>query len=921
MMHALAISLLLCLTYGNVTDDLWVSYWEDLDSCFLGQSFCADSSKILPALTKDDCHSKGNKWFRTFDSWGSLKAKSVEKLAEIDKQGLFLVRNAPSDNILETVYCGTNKLSFIMGSKDEMKNIGGIAVPDLLIVAPQEKLLGNQFKMVEYMRTKQSLKNRGQQSLSTMYTSPVVFKFSSALSLALEGTSGDNEFKKLGVTGEGEVIAMADTGIDTRSCFFSDGPEEPRTEVGVIYKYPNRRKVIRYNAFANGKESTTLGHGTHVAGILAGSDPFNRQDDGVASAAKISFFDIGADDDSIVLPRDIRIIFESGKLDGARIHSNSWSSSQNTYSEHSQTVDSYSFDNQDALLVFSAGNDGSPGSVGTPGTSKNSMTVGASYGGSCSNNCENNVAEFSSQGPTADGRIKPDILAPGVGIISAAAGESCSVTVKQGTSMSTPFVAGAATLARQFLKNGFYPAGIPNPFSSIDPRGSLIKAIIINSGVTLTGTYNGSSSEVVPLFVQGFGRMSLGRSMLSEGNNPLGSSVFYDGDMANEGSIFKEEGTKATYELMAVPGSILKVTLCWHDPPASLQSRKALVNDLDLVVIMNSVEEYPNGNNEADRLNNVEQVEIIIPQSMVDTYVTIIVSSFALNEGPQPYSLVISGEFDLQNTHVKYPDGSNSPFFSQQQLTAIDDAILDRAANAAVEESYGTAGFALFGLMGAGLLAYFIHVKLRNKEKLLPTSQVIEWDRPKSKGAEVKIAVAMVPQFIENSNAKLNSISKEEKLKSPSSDKSNLEGKTESRSALKTDKRLPSKSRNESSKQDISKEDKLKLPRSDKSNLEGKAESKSALKTDKKLPSKSRNESSKQDTSKSSTMVKSNFEEGTKSKTFSKTENKLTSSSKSKNSKSKEDASNVTISKSEDKTTISHGRGKSKNKLNIDDII
>ena len=87
------------------------------------------------------------------------------------------------------------------------------------------------------------------------------------------------------------------------------------------------------------------------------------------------------------------------------------------------------WNNPEHIILFAAGNSGSGFyTVGTPANAKNIIGVGAASGAS-------NLAGFSSRGPTPDGRIKPDLVAPGAGIVSAQSGSSCSTVTMSGTSM------------------------------------------------------------------------------------------------------------------------------------------------------------------------------------------------------------------------------------------------------------------------------------------------------------------------------------------------------------------------------------------------------------------------------------------------------------------------------------------------------
>ncbi len=210
------------------------------------------------------------------------------------------------------------------------------------------------------------------------------------------------------------------------------------------------------------------GHGTHVAGTVAGKyfsgAAAEHFGDGTAPGAKIAFFDLGDATGAFVTPGNLQIVFQPGYDAGARVHSNSWGivdKDKVAYTSYDQQMDSWAFTHDDSLIIVAAGNCGDAsakcgfsgaGSVLSPGHGKNLLTVGASESSvnmEGSGESINEIAFFSSQGPLPDGRIKPDVVAPGYHIFSASSSSepgSCSVGAMAGTSMSTPIVAGAASL-------------------------------------------------------------------------------------------------------------------------------------------------------------------------------------------------------------------------------------------------------------------------------------------------------------------------------------------------------------------------------------------------------------------------------------------------------------------------------------------
>lgn len=137
---------------------------------------------------------------------------------------------------------------------------------------------------------------------------------------------------------------------------------------------------------------------------------------------------------SLTLPSDMQTgLYIPLHSAGARILSNSWgvSSASNAYDSYSSSADSFMWTHSDSLLLFANGNNGHTGSgtVNPPATFKNGVGVGASlndhnswlaYGLSSSFLQPDSLASFSSKGPTADGRMKPDVLAPGWWTTSAA---------------------------------------------------------------------------------------------------------------------------------------------------------------------------------------------------------------------------------------------------------------------------------------------------------------------------------------------------------------------------------------------------------------------------------------------------------------------------------------------------------------------
>eukprot|EP01038_Epipyxis_sp_PR26KG_P016558 gene16558-22606_t len=212
------------------------------------------------------------------------------------------------------------------------------------------------------------------------FSRPILMNFE-ARGLLQGGRMNVEPYKMMGLTGEGQICGIADSGLNDLSCFFIDDsrlyPTVTTNRSGAIEW--NRRKVIQYTAFADSCDEKG-GHGTHVSGSVAGSSKELFSDmNGMAPDAKITFFDIGMTDKAFLKIPALYDILESAYTTGARVHTNSWGNLGGLYGQMSFDLDDFTFENPDMLVLFAGGNSGGDGlkSVISPGNSKNALTVGA----------------------------------------------------------------------------------------------------------------------------------------------------------------------------------------------------------------------------------------------------------------------------------------------------------------------------------------------------------------------------------------------------------------------------------------------------------------------------------------------------------------------------------------------------------------
>lgn len=429
----------------------------------------------------------------------------------------------------------------------------------------------------------------------------------------------------------------------------------------------------------------------------------------------------------IGIPLDLRQLFQQAYNAGARIHANSWGSDvAGDYTADSAYADEFVWNNRDMVITFSAGNSGTDAnnngvidndSIGSPATAKNVITIGASendrqgnyqcdtsltytsqdayqagqtcgsmggqnilgtwgsrYGfvGPMANDLtagnQEQMAGWSSRGPTDDNRIKPDVVAPGTWILSGYSDlyqegydgdpvnpqngiyqwDGWGMPVNKfykymgGTSMSNPIAAGAATVVKDFYQKAH----------GINASAALVKATLINSAVDMLDENNDGANDndfPIPNVHEGWGRIDV-------------ASATDDSHQFVDNATGIGTGGNATYQFnVSTGGSPFKVTLVWSDYPSTESASINLVNDLDLTVTAPGGGVYrgnvfsggwsQTGGN-FDRRNNVENVYV---QSAASGTWTVQVSGFNVPQSSQPFALVVDGVFGAAPTPTDTP--------------------------------------------------------------------------------------------------------------------------------------------------------------------------------------------------------------------------------------------------------------------------
>jgi subtilisin family serine protease len=473
-----------------------------------------------------------------------------------------------------------------------------------------------------------------------------------------------------GLRGEGEIVGVADTGLSTG---------DPLTIHPAFTAPTFSDKVI--GTYPPGLWGDYHGHGTHVSGTVLGTGVGHSSGTlrfrGMAPEAKLVIQNFLGNQD---MYQPIPTIFQESYNAGSRIHNNSWGSYEfyGTYDTSASECDEWVWNHKDMSIIKSAGNDrddwyayfGDPfhRSLGGISAAKNLIVLGASQNNYPSDPYPcyyQRMANFSSIGPTHDNRIKPDVVAPGMWLVSTkiASGytdDDSNYFVWGGTSMSAPVTTGAMTLFREYYRK----------VKNIPPQNiytSLLKATLINGCITeglrdhsqYTSYWPNSDDLLsIPSPICGWGRVNAKNSLYPE----TGTWFHYqniDGLQPGEEDVYYVNVTDAT--------TPLKVTLAWTDYPGTpkppLSTESDLINDLNLMVFSYDEEVRYRGNQlhsyhhnsfnlgqpfesikhtiAYDTVNNVEVVHLPVPRTGV---YQIVVRAHGENPYSQSYSMVTSGD-------------------------------------------------------------------------------------------------------------------------------------------------------------------------------------------------------------------------------------------------------------------------------------
>lgn len=479
-----------------------------------------------------------------------------------------------------------------------------------------------------------------------------------------------------GVTGKGEIVTIFDTGLDYWSGLFQDPEDDPPGSNHISVQAYTNEAVSGGDLIEVTTTTPPYGcsHGTNVSSIVAGNPSIaNNHPSGTnlmqiydwggqtrgntldSFPVKLYIQDFGYNQNDTCKLATFNMTTSLNKAYtsyNSRIHQNSWNYQTyfGDYIGAALDVDNMVWNNKDFVVVFSAGNYG-PGdtTVAPPATAKNCIAVGASWNPTYDVS-PGSITSFSGRGWTTDGRIKPEVVAPGGTDPFSAyrhfiwgskpdtiwAGDSAHGQLggMVGTSQAAPQISAMCAMIRQYFNDGFYPTGDTSSGTPFNPSAALVKAVLIASTVDM------KNGNPVPNKAEGWGRVVLDNALYFSGEScSLFVSDNTTGVTTNDSVVHMVNITYATEPI--------KFVLAWSDTAASSLANPTLVNDLDLVITTPNSNRYL-GNvfsggysqmgGSADRRNNVEVV--LLPSFAPPGTYRVTVHGYNCPNGSIPFAVV-----------------------------------------------------------------------------------------------------------------------------------------------------------------------------------------------------------------------------------------------------------------------------------------